>query len=92
MPVIMPSTVVSAFTYDTDRSVLRVVFVSGMIYEYRNVPVKVYKSMKEAPSKGIFLNTKIKGRYPFEKVKILLYMPCLRETQAAPIVCTSSRC
>jgi len=64
----MPSSVVAAMTYDPGSSTLRVRFVSGMVYDYKNVPEKVFKQMKNAASKGTFLNQYIKGNYEFEKV------------------------
>lgn len=64
----MPSSVVAAMTYDRDSCTLRVRFVSGMVYDYRNVPEKVFKAMKSATSKGTFLNQHIKGNYEFEIV------------------------
>lgn len=64
----MPSSVVSSFSYDYASATLRVVFVSGMVYDYLNVPEKVYTAMKASASKGIFLNTKIKGHYSFKKI------------------------
>jgi hypothetical protein len=64
----MPSSVVSSFSYDHASATLRVVFVSGMVYDYLNVPGKVYIEMKASASKGIFLNTHIKGHYSFKKV------------------------
>jgi hypothetical protein len=65
----MPSSVVASFSYDSARSALRVFFVSGSVYDYLRVPQKVYDEMKESGSKGTFLNLKIKGTYPFKKVK-----------------------
>lgn len=56
-------------TYDADSHTLRVVYVSGNVYDYLGVPASVYEQMRRASSKGIFLNTKIKGHYSFEKVK-----------------------
>jgi hypothetical protein len=64
----MPSSVVAAMTYDPHSSTLRVRFVSGMVYDYKNVPEEVFKAMKNATSKGTFLNQYIKGNYEFEKV------------------------
>ena len=64
----MPSSVVSAIHYYPDKATLRVVFVSGMVYDYENVPEKVYKKMKAATSKGTFLNHQIKGNYDYKKV------------------------
>jgi hypothetical protein len=65
----MPSSVVAGIKYDPVSSVLRVIYVSGMIYDYLDVPQKVYTAMKEAFSKGTYLNQHIKGHYKFEKVK-----------------------
>jgi KTSC domain len=65
----MPSTVVSAIHYYPSTSTLRIIFVSGMIYDYKNVPEKVYKALKSSSSKGAYLNQHIKGLYDFEKVK-----------------------
>jgi DNA primase len=65
----MPSTVVASMKYDPEKATLRVVFVSGMIYEYKNVPEEEYIHMKTSGSKGIYLNKHIKGKYEFEKVK-----------------------
>ena len=64
----MPSSVVSAIRYYPDTSVLRIIFVSGLVYDYEKVPEKVYKKMKVATSKGTFLNHHIKGQYEYKKV------------------------
>jgi len=63
----MPSAVVAAIKYDRQSSTLTVLYVSGLVYDYKNVPEKVYEAMKASFSKGAFLNQHIKGKYPFEK-------------------------
>ena len=65
----MPSSVVTAIKYDPETYTLRVIYVSGSVYDYKEVPEKVYKEMKEAFSKGEYLNKHIKPKYKFEKVK-----------------------
>jgi hypothetical protein len=65
----MPSTVIAATHYDADTAVLKVVFLSGMVYEYQGVPAQVYAEMRAARSKGKFLNERIKSNYPFIKIK-----------------------
>ena len=65
----MPSTVVSAMRYDPVSATLRIIFVSGMIYDYKNVPPAKYEAMKTAGSKGKYLNKYIKRYYPFKKIK-----------------------
>jgi hypothetical protein len=67
--LVMPSSVVESFTYEPAKSKLRVNFLSGRVYDYLHVPEKVYEEMKESGSKGTFLNLRIKGAYPFRKVK-----------------------
>jgi hypothetical protein len=64
----MPSTVVANMQYDPERKNLTVRFVSGLVYEYLDVPEEVYASMKAARSKGTYLNQFIKGHYAYRKV------------------------
>jgi len=54
--------------YDQETATLRVIFVSGMVYDYKNVPEEVYQAMKTSGSKGTYLNKHIKGHYAYEKV------------------------
>jgi KTSC domain len=65
----MPSSVVAAIRYDATTSTLRVIYVSGSVYDYKAVPEKIFKEMKTASSKGEFLNKHIKPNYEFEKIK-----------------------
>jgi hypothetical protein len=64
----MPSSVVAHMIYKPETQTLRIVYVSGMVYDYIQVPESVYLEMKAAFSKGTFLNERIKGHYPFKKV------------------------
>ena len=64
----MPSTVVAHMSYDETKHLLRVVYVSGMVYEYKKVPPAIYRAMKASDSKGTYLNKYIKGNYEFEKI------------------------
>lgn len=65
----MPSSVIAAATYNAAKAILRVRFVSGSVYDYKKVPGKIFRAMKEATSKGTFLNQYIKGKYKFERIK-----------------------
>ena len=65
----MPSTVISSISYDAPSSTLRITFVSGMIYDYKNVPKNVYQALKTSGAKGVYLNQHVKGKYLFEKIK-----------------------
>lgn len=64
----MPSTVIKNIIYDVASSTLRIVFVSGMVYDYKEVPEIVYQSLKTSGSKGTYLNKHIKNNYRFEKI------------------------
>jgi hypothetical protein len=65
----MPSTVIADMIYDPKDRNLRIRFVSGLVYEYLNVPEKVFSSMRHAGSKGAFLNRHIKGHYKYRRVE-----------------------
>lgn len=65
----MPSSVVAQMIYNEEKETLRIVYVSGMVYDYKHVPWEVYQAMKSSGSKGTFLNKYIKGRYEFERVE-----------------------
>jgi hypothetical protein len=65
----MPSSVIYKITYNASSLTLRITFVSGSIYDYRNVPIEIYQGMKSAASKGTYFNQYIKGKYSFEKIE-----------------------
>jgi hypothetical protein len=64
----MPSTVIATMKYDAALRVLRIRFVSGLVYNYKDVPEEVFLALKSSSSKGTFLNQQIKGKYKYEKV------------------------
>ncbi|RVT96463.1 KTSC domain-containing protein [Mucilaginibacter limnophilus] len=64
----MPSTVISKVTYNSNTRILRVDYVSGQAYLYKEVPESVYKELKASLVKGRYLTHFIKGRYAFEKL------------------------
>ena len=65
----MPSSVISSLRYDPVSTTLRVIFVSGKAYDYKHVPLEIYKAIKKANSKGGYLNRHIKGNYDYKKLK-----------------------
>lgn len=64
----MPSTVIRNIIYDPSSRTLRIVFISGVMYDYKDVPENVYQSLKASTSKGSYLNEHIKNNYDFKKV------------------------
>lgn len=66
LPVV--SSNVESIGYDEGTQTLRVRFLSGSEYDYKNVPVMEFEQLKNAPSVGSYLNRNIKGNYAYEKV------------------------
>jgi lysyl-tRNA synthetase class 2 len=64
----MPSSVIATTHYNKDSQVLKVIFRSGAVYLYYEVPEEIYLLYMKARSKGTFLNQFIKGNFEFEKV------------------------
>lgn len=65
----MPSTVIAKTIYDIHKKILRIIFLSGAVYDYLDVPENVFAEMKKAFSKGEFLNTHIKNHFTFKRIK-----------------------
>lgn len=64
----MPSTVIHSIFYYPASSVLRIVFVSGMVYDYKNVPEHIYTGLKNSGSKGSYFNQHVKPHFTFRKI------------------------
>ena len=65
----MPSTVIDRLIYNADDSTLRIIYTSGAVYDYQQVPESVYNAMRSARSKGTFLNKEIKNKYSYKRLK-----------------------
>ena len=63
----MPSSVIRAFDYDPDAHRLDIEFVSGRRYSYLDVPERVARGMRAAPSKGAYFNRRIRDRFAFTR-------------------------
>ncbi|UOE42013.1 KTSC domain-containing protein [Chryseobacterium suipulveris] len=51
--------------------ILTVMFVSGKVYDYFQVPQNVFENFRSSFSKGNFLNRFIKGRFNFQKREVI---------------------
>jgi hypothetical protein len=54
--------------YDTDTQTLEILFKSGGLYQYFNIPGGVYEQLMGASSKGSFFYHNIRGEYQWRKV------------------------
>ena len=55
--------------YEHKTNILQVEFIEGRVYQYQNVPVEVYEAFLIASSYGKFFEEKIKGCFPYRKIK-----------------------
>ncbi|GBD95936.1 hypothetical protein BMS3Abin06_00816 [bacterium BMS3Abin06] len=66
IPVV--SSNVESIGYEEGTQTLRVKFLNGSVYDYKNVPIMEFEQLKNAQSVGSYLNRNIKGNYTYEKV------------------------
>jgi hypothetical protein len=59
------SSAISSVGYDERSAILEVEFSSGVVYDYLQVPKKVYRDLLKAPSKGGFVSRRVRDRYEF---------------------------
>jgi ABC-type Mn2+/Zn2+ transport system ATPase subunit len=64
----MPSTVINSMDYDPEAHTLKIGYVSGQSYLYKDVPETVYKELKASRVKGRYLRFFVKDKYAFEKL------------------------
>lgn len=55
--------------YDPSSMTLEVEFHDGGVYQYSSVPASVYAGLMGAGSKGSYLASHIKNRYPTRKIR-----------------------
>ncbi|AZI68131.1 KTSC domain-containing protein [Kaistella daneshvariae] len=63
----MPSSVIKKYFYKPEVKILTIVYVSGAVYDYLDVPQEVFDDFRAAFSKGIYLNKNIKPNFRYEK-------------------------
>jgi hypothetical protein len=63
----MPSSVIREHHYDPAERRLDILFVSGRLYSYHDVPPDIGLGMARAFSKGEYFNRHIRDRYYFTR-------------------------
>ena len=66
IPVV--SSNVESIGFDESTQTLRVRFLNGSTYDYKNVSSMEFEQLKNAQSVGSYLNRNIKGNYAYERV------------------------
>lgn len=57
------STTMRSVGYDSGQQILEIEFTSGAIYQYLEVPAKVFDELMAAESKGRYFNHEIRDDY-----------------------------
>jgi hypothetical protein len=61
------STTLATVTYDSPAQLLWLEFRNRAVYCYFDVPPSVHQGLMAAPSKGIYFNRNIRGRFPYRR-------------------------
>ncbi|WGR93654.1 KTSC domain-containing protein [Bradyrhizobium sp. ISRA443] len=62
------SSTVAEVGYDPIGRILEVLFKSGAVYQYFDVPQQIYEELMRASSAGGFLNSNVKGQFRYARV------------------------
>lgn len=65
----MPSSVINNYKYFPETEILRIIYQSGAVYDYLEVPQETFDRFKTVQSKGRFLNYVIKPKFKYRKIK-----------------------
>lgn len=65
----MPSSVIHTYSYSPATEILRIIYQSGAVYDYLEVPQDIFDQFLRVQSKGRFLNYVIKKKFKYKKVK-----------------------
>lgn len=61
---------IESIGYDVGTKILEVEFSDGSVYQYSNVPQRIYEGLMSAPSHGRFLDARVKkARYRYRQVR-----------------------
>jgi hypothetical protein len=64
----MPSTIIRAFDYRPGTRELDILFTTGRLYRYANVPPEAVDAFRSAFAKGRHFNARIRDRYPYREL------------------------
>ena len=62
------SSALTACAYDPQRQFLWIRFRAGERYIYKTIPMAVIQALLQAPSQGKYFNSKIRAKFPFERL------------------------
>jgi hypothetical protein len=68
--ILFNSSSIAAGGYDARSRTLRLRYIGGGTYDYRNVPSVVFDDLLAAPSKGRFVNWHVKPYYSYVRMDL----------------------
>jgi hypothetical protein len=68
--VAVESSALATVAYDYQRAILQVTFRDGAIYHYLDVPASGFEDLLRADSKGAYLNSHIRRRFPHQLLRV----------------------
>ncbi len=66
---LVKSSMLRAVGYDRKTHTLEVVFHTGHVYQYEDVPASEYDGLLEAESKGTYMRAHIMDVYPYVRLR-----------------------
>lgn len=60
---------ITSVAYDAKKEILEVKFKQGQVYQYFEVPSKVFEELLEAESKGRYMRSHVIDCYPYVRVR-----------------------
>lgn len=55
--------------YEEGSEILEIKFVSGTVYEFYNVPLKMYEQLMSSPRKEFYYESNILVRFPYKRIE-----------------------
>jgi uncharacterized protein len=65
---VQSSSNIASIGYDNQSETLEIEFLNGSIYQYFDIPERIYKELMGADSYGKYFASVIKGNYRYSKV------------------------
>jgi lysyl-tRNA synthetase, class II len=57
-----------AAAYDPEARILQIEWRSGHVYDYAEVPERVYRALKASRSAGHYFNKQIRDRFTYQRI------------------------
>jgi len=58
---------IASVGYDKEAHILEIEFHHGAIYQYVDVPEKVYEELMSSPSQGAYFKNELKDKFKYQK-------------------------